>query len=288
MVTTIQLVCFPQWMDKELSSANDTVVCHSYGLDIPTYSAEDIWWMPQEVAARFIFSMKAHNLPTPYLTSPGPEWLTKVPKTYSGRIVNLYTVKEIQSAPDLITSGWWKSAEAKIESFVSKYRTIEELLEDIIESKLPEDSLLQVSHRKFNVAREFRFYIKDNQVLTGSLYLDKTNPEGEITYYDGAIATLAQYEAAESYANLCAKNLEAPPAYVLDIVETMEGEFFVLEANMCFASAWYDSDINKVVEALVRSEIVTDEEYKKWKWIPDSYHLNKVKKKPILEQRLFS
>lgn len=284
MVTTIQLICLPQWMNKELSTAADIVVRHSYGLDLPTYSLEDIWWMPQEIAARVLFSMEKQNLVIPRLTSPGPEWLTKVPKEYSGRIVNLYTVKEIQADPELITSGWWKSAEAKIESFVSKYRTTEELLEDIIESNLPEDSLLQVSHRKFNIAREFRFYIKDKKVLTGSLYLDKTNPEEELTYYDGATATLGQYEAAADYAALCAENLEAPPAYVLDIVETVEGEFCVLEANMVFASAWYDSNINNVVEALIRSERVTDQEYEKWKWVPDSYHQNKVEKKFILEQ----
>lgn len=101
----------------------------------------------------------------------------------------------------------------------------------------PED--MCVIAEPVNIYQEYRFFVVDKQVVTGSLYKEndetKYSKEVDSKYYD--------------YASEVADVYQPEVCFVLDIAITTDGEIKLLELNSFSCSGLYECDTNKIVEA---------------------------------------
>jgi hypothetical protein len=264
--TVLHLICNQSWMISELSLSENTIVKHSYGLDIPVHSINDAWWIPQGIANRFIHSGVIF---TPQ--APGSNWLPSQPKELVKRNVESITVKDIKekiSSPLLMRAIngeklFWKFAEAKVDTFMGEARDFNDVLTYIDDYDIPDDSVMQVSE-VLDVQNEYRFFIVNNEVKACSPYLNRIHGV-ELTYYDSSYINTEEFEAVQAYVRSIAHRLNSPSAYVLDVASLPNGEFVVLEANPAWCSAWYGADIDGVVETIVASWLPSES----FTYIPD-------------------
>jgi hypothetical protein len=241
-------------MIDELSLANNVVVKHSYGLDIPIHSNDDAWWIPQGIANRFIHSGVVF---TPQ--APGSKWLPSQPKEFVGREVESIAVKDIKQnvLSPLLTRAingeklFWKFAEAKVDIFLGEVRAFNEVLAYIDAYGIPDESVMQVSEI-VDVQNEYRFFIVNGVIKACSPYLNRIHGT-EVTYYDSPYANTEEFQAIQAYVSSIAPQLTSPDAYVLDVASVSNGSFIVLEANPAWCSAWYGSDIDGVTETILAS-----------------------------------
>lgn len=112
--------------------------------------------------------------------------------------------------------------------------------EDFTDRGLREDALVCVGPIVEGIEREWRFFIVNNQIITGSLY--KRNGCRIIR----EPISSSVYKIAQNLAN---KWLPFH-TIVMDICELRNGDFRVVEFNCVNSSGFYNSDIGKIVEAL--------------------------------------
>lgn len=103
-----------------------------------------------------------------------------------------------------------------------------------------------------NIQKEWRFFIVDGQVVTGSLYKDGYNKVKLPVYDDGALE-LAKKVGIGSY--------QPDRAWVLDICQTQVGNYYVLEIGCFSCSGIYGADIDKIVQSVSKTAIKEYEEY---------------------------
>ncbi len=277
----LQLICRPTWMRDEIA-ATGLNFKHSFGIEIPTFSEEDIWWMPQGYAVELNKALQSRNIKPIQLISPGPYLTTKVNQKYLHRQVQIFTVEQALKNP---LEGWWKSAEAKIDGFPAQKRTKEETVKAIQENKLPLDSLLQYTKTSLPIIEEYRSFVKNGKVLTTSIYLKHGNfGDGitEQTVYDGATSNPVTIVKVKDFVENMLKETPHPPSIVVDTAVLASGELAILEFNPSWCSAWYECDLEKVVEVVAAGFHLSNNLNHQWAYIPDSYFVNKIARKPVL------
>jgi hypothetical protein len=268
MEKTLHLVCDRQWMKEELSVNSLVKIDHSYGFDIPEFSSQDSWWIPQGIANRFIQSGMLFNF-----QAPGPYWLSQISSEFTKRLVETFQVKELKSYINHSDEkNFWKFAEAKIDSFPAGMRTDQEVLSYMKEYEIPQDSVLQKS-TYLDIKNEYRFFIIKGKIMACSRYLTRKN-NLELTYYDYPDLDVNESRAITAYVASIAPSLPSPEAYVLDVSTCYSGGFAVLEANPAWCSAWYGADINGVIKTILAS----NQPNKKWHYSPDAFLVEKYKK----------
>lgn len=274
---TLHLVCHPNWMVQELSSATSAQVKHSFGLDVPVYEADDAWWIPQQMAAKFIRSMEAEGLPLPNFTSPGPLWLDSVPEKFLARTVKTMTVKKAMKHAR--PWAWWKAAEAKIDWFPAAPREKAVFLEAA--GKLLPETMVQSANATLFINTEFRFHVLDGEPVTGSAYL-QTVPGSRLghSYYDGLTTNATELSRAADFVRKVLSKVASPHAFTLDVALLASGRFVVLEANPIWCSAWYGSDIDEVARLTIESFSGAG-----WEWHPDAWHVLKAQEQAMLPVR---
>lgn len=276
---TLQLVCHPRWMAEELSQNSLYPVRQSYGLDIPKYETQDIWWAPQQVASNLLKSIISHEMSVPTLTAPGPDFLPLLPINLTGRTITTYTVEQVLTNQAPAIPGWWKAAEAKIEELPNKYRTLNELQQTLTHLKIPYETVLHYTPTTLNIRREYRVFIRNREAVTTSVYLLNENNETLIYNDHPEINTEPLTTRVQKWVNENFPNINQPAGYVLDVVETDKNELLILEANPAWCSAWYGCDIDEVVKTI---EVSQNNPATQWLWLPDPYHKNKTKTHRVL------
>jgi hypothetical protein len=280
LTPTMQLVCQPSWMRDEMA-VSGVPMHHSFGIEVPNFEADDIWWMPQGFAVEMNHALDHYGLRQVVLSAPGPELLPGISKEFTGRTIRLLSAEEALANP---VEGWWKSAEAKIENFPSAYRTAVELVNDIKDNVLPADSVLHHTDTLLSIAREFRSFIAHDKVLSTSVYL-VANEGVQTTVYDGAEALPGDIERVHEFLDNLIKSVALPPSVVADVAILETGEIILLEFNPSWCSAWYNNDINAVVECIGAGFHLSPAELSKWKYEPDPYFVAKVSRRAILPLR---
>lgn len=267
----IQVVTQRNWQAEELTSSR-WMTKHSLGLEVPSHTTKDAWWMPQAYAVRLNKSLNHHGLLSIPLTSPNSELLPNTPREHSGRRIGVVTVYDtLNSMVEWPDNLWWKPATAKSDDFQAQQLNHEELTDLLLTSNLPPDSILQYSEALPKIISEHRFFIADREIRTHSGYL-----KNEVVIYDGATFTPEEIETATLKAEevLQDESLELPRAFVMDIAVTVEGAF-VLEYNPAWCSGWYDCDIAEVLEVVRLSTNPTKKELKLWGYQPDALFLSR-------------
>lgn len=124
---------------------------------------------------------------------------------------------------------------------VSK-QTLREDLEFMAFYEFPRDSALVVSSPKA-IAREWRFVVADHEVVAASLYMERAN----LVSRAGAPA-----EARSLAETIAASPFEPDPVWVLDVCETTDGEFRLLEVGGFSFASWYACDKDAIIQAASR------------------------------------
>jgi len=280
----LHLICHPSWMRDELAANTKYEVEHSFGLDVPEFQKKDIWWLPQAQAVQLLNSIQAHQItPVPAFTAPSGGLLAQLDKLFVGRATGLLAAHEAVSVLVEWPTQFWKLATAKSDKFEAKVRTHEELIFDIEAAELPAESLLEYSEvldGAKRIIKEYRLYVSDEEIQTGSLYLDFSDESNPVTIYDGAVSDTEELAAAIQFGEAVVTaphSPDMPPAYVMDVALLDNGGWIVLEFNPVWCSAWYDADVDAVVATIARGFMVSASEKKKWAYQPDPLLLSKYK-----------
>lgn len=264
-MSALHIVTNRQWMVDELSHNTLFPVEHSLGLDIPRHSSDDLWWIPQGIANRFIASGVKFSF-----SAPGPSWLPGIPAKLLQRKVQVITAGNLYTFSN--TKRFWKFAEAKVDFMLAGEYTTQELISLLKVNKIPDDSLLQFS-TVVDIKNEFRFFIVDGKITAYSAYLNRESGQ-ETIYYDANFTNPFDLDEAYSFAASVAPVLDSPRGYALDVASLRDGNFIVLEANPAWCSAWYGSEIDGVVRSIEASH----NDSKKWFYKPDPLLVKKYSK----------
>lgn len=267
---TLVVCSITNWVVQDFRDAKiaDLEIIGDRGFDLPEVkpSPETAWWMPTEHAVKLQYS----GFSIPFM-APGSHWLPTVSQALTGRFIGSATVEEILSNKDIFLHTetgklWIKPAEFKHqEFFAGQYSQ-----EGIAAFNLPPDAVLQWTSTVLNIAEEHRFYVLDNEVVTGSEYL----VDG-VTYYDGAVSSRKDEALSFVVEAVQEMGLNQPPAYTLDVAfDRVSASWVVLEGNPAFSSAIYGSNPKKVVDVLLRC-CNPGQNDTKWLWEPDSYLMKK-------------
>jgi hypothetical protein len=271
------VVSYASWVASDFEPFLDLSkwkIIRDYGFDLPQHleSYESVaWWMNAQHAARLQRAGVAMEL-----TAPGPKWLPAVSEELTKRPIFAADLSEFLSLPSFYES-WVKPAEAKIDGFEAGWRTVEEVAELVVEHSIPLDSFVQWTDVRLNLNHEYRFYILDGMVVTGSQYL----VDG-VTYYDGAEGTLLN-EAME-FAKFAVEEMgnNQPAAYTLDVGKDMtKQEWLVIEGNPAWCSGIYGSDPAKVISVIEKSCYDKSDEGE-FLWIPDAFLKARAERKVLL------
>lgn len=257
------VVSMSSWVADDFQPGITTQkLIRNWGMDLPEQlgSYDSIsWWMPAAHAARLQRVGQAKEL-----IAPGPYWLTQVPQSLTQRKVSSFTVEDFLSqSPE--NEFFIKPAEAKIEGFEAAWRNFSQTCEIISELKIPSGTVLQWSDKLIDINHEYRFYVLDGKVLTGSSYL----VDG-ITHYDGAESSkLSEAKEFAQYAVSVIDN--QPSAYVIDVgIDMSTNSWLVIEGNPAWCSGIYGSDPQKVIQVIEKSCNSADDD-KNYLWTPDAF-----------------
>jgi ATP-grasp domain, R2K clade family 2 len=123
-----------------------------------------------------------------------------------------------------------------------------------LEHLQPDDPILISEVVTFS--REYRFFIRDRQVLTGSIYLLADEIPQVPIGYEGEGDPL--WQGAIEFARQVASQtkLELPRSVVLDVGLVESGKWAVIEFNPVWASGIYGCDPLRVLECLEASQLV--------------------------------
>lgn len=270
----LHLVSQQRWMAQELAGNGIGIpVMRCFGLDIPTHTEADAWWMPAQWAARAGLAGARMSL-----SAPGPRWLASLDRTVLGREVRACTVRDLGDLPNV--AGWCKPAEAKIDGFTAGWRSKAGLFAAVEAVGMPQDAWIQWCPDRLDLVAEYRCHVMDGDVRTVSPYL----VDG-YTYYDmvdgGPGATRLGNTCEQNTAHLLAQSVVddlgragQPAAYVLDVGFTLSGQCVVVEANPAWCSAWYGAAIDAAVTVISRSCRPDGP----WRWRPDPYLLARARR----------
>jgi hypothetical protein len=256
------VVSMSSWVADDFEPGITTQkLIRNWGMDIPEYlsSYDSIsWWMPAAHAARLQRVGYAKEL-----IAPGPHWLTQIPQSLTQRKVSASTVEEFLS-DEPPNEFFIKPAEAKIDGFEASWRNFSQTSKIINRLKIPSKTFLQWSDRLININHEYRFFVLDGKIITGSSYL-----VNGITHYDGA--DNSKLDAAADYAQYAVSIIDnQPSAYVIDVgIDVSTNSWLVIEGNPAWCSGIYGSNPKKAIRVIEKSCHIDDD--RNYLWIPDSF-----------------
>lgn len=257
------VVSMSSWVADDFAPGiTEQRLIRNWGMDLPeNLSSYDSvsWWMPAAHAARLQRVGLAMEL-----IAPGPYWLTQIPQSLTQRKVSSATVEEFLLR-EPTGEFFIKPAEAKIEGFEAAWRDFEQTREIVRQFNIPSNTFLQWSDKLLDVNHEYRFFVLDGQVITGSSYL----VDG-ITHYDGA--DNSKLDEAKEFAQYAVSIIEnQPSAYVIDVgMNVSNNSWLVIEGNPAWCSGIYGSDPAKVIRVIEHACHFSQDD-KNYLWNPDAF-----------------
>lgn len=108
-----------------------------------------------------------------------------------------------------------------------------------------EPNTLVVLAKEQKLLEEHRFIVIDGEVISGSMYFDKSNIGTFKPYYD----KITTDQDVIDFAVKMSKIYQPDKAYTIDICKTQSGECKLLELNSFNCASMYGNDYEKVVKA---------------------------------------
>lgn len=113
-------------------------------------------------------------------------------------------------------------------------------INEFVKLDIPDDTMIFMSSIK-KITAEYRVWIIGGKVAAISQY----RKFGKRNY----MASPAELEEAETWAEIYAGRFTALPHYVMDLAVVKGGNFKVIELNSINSSGWYAADPGKVIDA---------------------------------------
>jgi hypothetical protein len=198
-------------------------------------------------AEGFLAEHLAHELGL-VLLRPADDALAQLEFDFAKRQVSYCRAKDFKRPT---SSTFIKPADQKL--FPARVYTEESPI-DGLEHLQPDDPILISEVVTFS--REYRFFIRDRQVLTGSIYLlDDAIPQVPIGY-EGEGDPLWQDAIGFAQQVASTTKLELPVSVVIDVGLTDSRQWAVIEFNPVWASGIYGCDPLQVIECLEASQFL--------------------------------
>jgi hypothetical protein len=274
------VVTSPAWVAKDLRAAGTIEVGHSLGLDAPDLDGSTALWCSWSWALRLAKSGISH----PFL-SPGPDWLTRIPKEYLRREVWAGRLGDMPYKG--IEPMFYKLAEHKHSGIPAGLHVgrgiFRRRVGDTFDFAPGYEDLHYVGSQRMNYAREYRCFIAHGKVTASSFYLATVpgiyDKPVSITWdvYDAENCPDSSAAAAfaEEVVEFMGKN--QPPGYVLDVGEDADGNWSVIEANAAWSSNIYHAPAAGVIKAILSSQ---EPGHPEWAWKPDTLFLGRARPLP--------
>ncbi|MFC4454092.1 ATP-grasp domain-containing protein [Deinococcus sonorensis] len=176
-----------------------------------------------------------------HLLRPANDALARLSRALTARAITFCTAAEFQP---LTRPMFVKPADQKLFA-AAVYRPGEDI--PGLETLLPDDPILisEVVH----FTREYRFFVRDSTVRTGSIYWHGDRVPMVDVGYEGAGDALWDQAAAFAQA-VCAAHPLLPRSYVLDVGQLDSGVWAVIEFNPVWASGIYGCSPSAVLDCL--------------------------------------
>lgn len=180
------------------------------------------------------------------LLRPADDLLAQLPHDYLQRQVHFYRAADFKQPS---TVAFIKPADQKL--FPAKvYQPTESMTG--LELLNPDDPIL-VSE-VVNFTKEYRFFILNRQIQTGSIYWDQDHVPQTKMGYEGLSDPLWS-EAKHFTEQICQQQLDWPASFVLDVGYLATGEWAVIEFNPTWASGIYGCSPEAVLPCLKASQV---------------------------------
>jgi hypothetical protein len=97
-----------------------------------------------------------------------------------------------------------------------------------------------------NIEEEYRFVVVKDEIISGTLYLDKNNRDAHRAYYDKPCEDDNALKYAESLIPLYQPDL----AFTMDVVRLSDGDYKLIEINSFNCASMYGGDYNAIVKSI--------------------------------------
>lgn len=176
------------------------------------------------------------------LLEPAIDWLTKLPREYVHREIQLMTLGEARglSSPAFVKPADGKIFEPKVYQSGAALPT-----EEHVDASIP---VLRSGIMDFRL--EVRCFVRDRRLVTLSPYWRNgdlaQNENGEWSFLEGEEAS------ARDFARQVLEDtrVELPPACTLDVGLCADGRWAIIEANPCWGAGLYGCDPLEVLKTI--------------------------------------
>jgi hypothetical protein len=179
------------------------------------------------------------------LLEPTDDWLTALPRAFTGRTVETTTLAEARrlTGPAFVKPPTDKSFEAAVHADGTA-----------LPAGLPDETPVQIAE-VVTWAEEFRLFVLDGEIRTGAQYA---------TYGRLDAAPLEHHPRRQAVRDFAGRLLAAhgsllPSAVVLDVGRLSGGDWAVVEANMPWFSTVYAADPDRALDVVLRAAGPADE-----------------------------
>lgn len=234
------------WMSKEISALGHEVHTMSIYSDFPEHHRHyDAIWITGEHAAKYP-KLNLMSFKYKLQTQVDPNYRKFFTKYWSWGAINYSTYADNEFP------FWIKHPIKKLDFFpatkINSYSDIVTLRNDNNRidpyQKLSDQTEIQITDHFDSIGQEYRFYILNGKVITGSTYGNEINKTANMHEIHTAQKIIDESPVMKSF---------MPNSIVMDtFIDSSNNakNMYLLEFNNVWSSNWYESDLEKVIQCL--------------------------------------
>lgn len=260
--TQLRVVSSASWLARDLARAGTVPVVGDLGLDIPAETDGTAWWCPGLFAAR----LHATGVPVPFAGPPAP-WQAAIAGDWLGRDVRAATLAELTAAGwDLTRPAFAKPADVKAAAVPARWwPRLSDFVEAATAAGLPPSTPVLVCRTRVQFETEYRCFVADGQVVAASMYRD-----GDQTWDAWDEEDAQRCGAAVTFAERVVESLaDQPDGWVLDVGQSRDGTWMVVEANPSWCANPYHCESAGVVRSVLAAQRRDGD--RRWLWQPGDW-----------------
>lgn len=242
------------WLVEDFASAGTIMVRQDHPWESAAPLPGEAVWAP----IGWVTRLAASGIQLP-LTSVGPDWMGRLAAKHPSLVGPRRQI--LTGAAGTVCRLWTaevfaKPAEAKVPSFPARLFPSGGSALGYLRCAGYSTDLQVVLSTPILLAREFRCFIAGGAVTAASFYLDTVTGTTWDAYTGREDPALPNASAAAAFATqvLAALDGDHPEGFVLDVGQTTDGEWVVIEANASWSSAPYHADPAGVIASVLASQ----------------------------------
>lgn len=268
----LRVVTSVRWLPADLASAGVIPVVADLGLDVPARTARTAWWCSGAFAAR----LRATGV-TPAFAGPPARWQAGLPERLWGRTVAAMTLADVPGVFTKQTAAFAKVADVKLAAVPAQWwATLDQFTQAAHAAGVPGSTPVLVSPTFVDFASEYRCFVADGEVVAASLYR-----EGERTWDSWETGSQPPAGHAVGFAEKVVRDVgDQPRGWVLDVGQTVRGDWVIVEANPAWCANPYHCDPQGVIRSVLASQD-PDPAQRRWAWEPGDVLSGRARPLPV-------